>query len=157
MKALTLTQPWATLMALQMKRIETRSWSTSYRGEFVVHAAKGFPKWAKETCEQEPFKHALGEYTAKTLPLSQGLCIVNLLGCFPTTRLGFDQMAFVHGVEPDLTEIAFGDYSENRYMWLTDYVRPLPSTGPVKGALSLWTWNPQQMAEDALGNGDAHL
>jgi hypothetical protein len=26
MKALTLTQPWASLMALQAKRIETRSW-----------------------------------------------------------------------------------------------------------------------------------
>jgi len=52
MKALTLTQPWASLMALQSKTIETRSWYTAYRGELVIHAAKGFPKWAKETCEE---------------------------------------------------------------------------------------------------------
>lgn len=32
MKALTLTQPWATLVAIQAKRIETRSWGTDYRG-----------------------------------------------------------------------------------------------------------------------------
>ena len=31
-KALTLTQPWATLVAIGAKRIETRSWSTRYRG-----------------------------------------------------------------------------------------------------------------------------
>ena len=28
MKALTLTQPWATLVAIGAKRIETRSWAT---------------------------------------------------------------------------------------------------------------------------------
>lgn len=31
MKALTLTQPWATAMALELKRIETRSWRTKHR------------------------------------------------------------------------------------------------------------------------------
>lgn len=140
MKALTLTQPWATLMALQKKQIETRSWSTGYRGELVIHAAKGFPKWAKETCDDEPFKSALGEYTAETLPLSQGLCVVKLLGCFPTTASGFDKLAFVAGYKPDIAEIAFGDYSEGRYMWLTEFVRLLPLNGwaPVKGALGLW-------------------
>ena len=31
MKALTLTQPWATLVAIGAKRIETRIWRTDYR------------------------------------------------------------------------------------------------------------------------------
>jgi activating signal cointegrator 1 len=48
MKAITLTQPWATLVAIGAKRIETRSWPTNYRGPLAIHAAKGFPKWAKE-------------------------------------------------------------------------------------------------------------
>lgn len=39
MKALTLWQPWATLVALGVKTIETRSWSTSYRGPLAIHAA----------------------------------------------------------------------------------------------------------------------
>lgn len=38
MKALTLHQPWASLVALGVKRIETRSWSTSYRGALAIHA-----------------------------------------------------------------------------------------------------------------------
>ena len=32
MRALSLTQPWATAIALGIKHWETRSWSTSYRG-----------------------------------------------------------------------------------------------------------------------------
>ena len=39
MKALTLTQPWATLAAIREKRLETRGWRTSYRGPLV--------KWAQ--------------------------------------------------------------------------------------------------------------
>lgn len=40
MKALTLWQPWASLVALGVKTIETRSWSTSHRGPLAIHASK---------------------------------------------------------------------------------------------------------------------
>ena len=38
MKVLTLHQPWASLVALGVKTIETRSWSTKYRGPLAIHA-----------------------------------------------------------------------------------------------------------------------
>ena len=38
-RAITLWQPWATLIALGYKRVETRSWGTSYRGTLAIHAA----------------------------------------------------------------------------------------------------------------------
>lgn len=38
MKALTIYQPWASLIALGAKTIETRSWRTSYRGPLAIHA-----------------------------------------------------------------------------------------------------------------------
>jgi len=40
MKALTLHQPWASLIALGAKTIETRSWSTTYRGPLAIHAGR---------------------------------------------------------------------------------------------------------------------
>jgi len=43
MKALTLWQPWASLIAVGAKRIETRSWSTKYRGPLAIHAAARKP------------------------------------------------------------------------------------------------------------------
>lgn len=45
MKALTLYQPWAQLVALGVKSIETRSWSTSYRGPLAIHAALTTKPW----------------------------------------------------------------------------------------------------------------
>jgi hypothetical protein len=43
MKALTLHQPWASLIAEGVKTIETRSWSTKYRGPLAIHAAARRP------------------------------------------------------------------------------------------------------------------
>ena len=40
MKALTIRQPWASLIAAGVKTIETRSWRTSYRGPLAIHAGK---------------------------------------------------------------------------------------------------------------------
>lgn len=44
MKALSLMQPWAWLVSEGHKRIENRSWSTKYRGLFLIHASKGMTK-----------------------------------------------------------------------------------------------------------------
>jgi activating signal cointegrator 1 len=41
---LTLWQPWASLVALGVKTIETRSWSTKYRGPIAIHAAARRPR-----------------------------------------------------------------------------------------------------------------
>lgn len=39
MKALTIWQPWASLIACGAKQYETRSWPTKYRGPIAIHAA----------------------------------------------------------------------------------------------------------------------
>lgn len=39
MKAITLWQPWASLVATGAKIIETRSWGTRHRGPIAIHAA----------------------------------------------------------------------------------------------------------------------
>jgi hypothetical protein len=39
MQALSLWQPWASLIAIGAKTIETRSWGTRYRGRIAIHAA----------------------------------------------------------------------------------------------------------------------
>lgn len=40
MKAVSLWNPWAAAIAAGIKKIETRSWTTSYRGPLAIHAAK---------------------------------------------------------------------------------------------------------------------
>lgn len=41
MKALSIRQPWAWLIIHGGKDIENRTWTTSYRGPLLIHAAKG--------------------------------------------------------------------------------------------------------------------
>ena len=49
MKVLSLTEPYATLIKDGKKKVETRSWKTSYRGELYIHASS--TKIHKETKE----------------------------------------------------------------------------------------------------------
>lgn len=40
MKAISIIQPWASLIVNGVKDVENRMWSTSYRGPLLIHAGK---------------------------------------------------------------------------------------------------------------------
>lgn len=132
-KALSLTQPWATLVAIGAKRIETRSWSTNYRGPLAIHAAKGFPKWARETTYQRPFSSVMLQHDLRLvdLPLGAILATCTLADCVPTES--------IRGSLSE-NEVAFGDYSDGRWAWVLENVQVLPEPVPAKGSLGLWNW-----------------
>lgn len=50
MKILSIRQPWAWLIVNGHKDIENRTWSTRFRGEFLVHASKGMTRGEYEDC-----------------------------------------------------------------------------------------------------------
>lgn len=146
MKALSLTQPWASLLFIQWngasavkraaKCFETRSWQTAHRGTIAIHASKGFPKWAKDICSDIAFEAALssgGFKSWRELPLGQVIGLVNLVKCYPTN------VALKH---PAMTimEQNFGDYGPGRFAWLFDNPQLLPKPIPAKGSLGLWEW-----------------
>lgn len=137
MRAITLTQPWATLVALGEKTIETRSWSTSYRGPIAIHAAKGFPKDAWMLCMEEPFFEVLTKthhLWATNLPRGEVIATAYLRDCISTTS---DACKFaIERGSPH--ESAFGDYSPGRFGLLLDSVRRLTKTIPFRGMLGLW-------------------
>ncbi len=64
MKTLSLLQPWATLVVMGIKQIETRSWSTAYRGPLLIHASKG--KAGEIFAQDAPFKKYIPNF--KQLP-----------------------------------------------------------------------------------------
>ncbi|MCX6021989.1 MAG: ASCH domain-containing protein, partial [Chloroflexi bacterium] len=133
MRALTLTQPFATLIAIGAKTIETRSWRTSHRGPLAIHAAAGFPRWAKELCAQEPFAAALrmaGYTEAKALPRGAVVAVCLLDDCVAITEEN----------RPAEPEASFGDYREGRWAWQLSEVRALSEPVRARGALGLWQW-----------------
>ncbi len=64
MKTLSLLQPWATLVVMGVKQIETRSWRTDYRGPLLIHASKG--KAGEIFAQDAPFKKYIPNF--KQLP-----------------------------------------------------------------------------------------
>jgi len=127
MKALTLTQPWASLVAMDLKKVETRSWYTSYRGLIAIHAAKGFPKYAREFTDRErEFVHL-----PERLPAGAVIATARLVKVVRTEEAYYEISAM---------ERRYGDYAPGRWAWfLEDIVRVNPPFF-CKGALSLWEW-----------------
>ncbi|MFC6545752.1 ASCH domain-containing protein [Cohnella cellulosilytica] len=157
MKAITVWQPWATLIALRLKRFETRSWSTKYRGPIAIHAAKHIDR---EACEREPIKSALAEhgYTASNLPTGVVVATCILTDCLGVHRTdgerdkhpvwlrrkamhneAFRNLFWAGGKSP---EYYFGDYSDGRFVWELTEVKQLPQPIPAKGKQRLWNWEP---------------
>lgn len=145
MKALTLTQPWATLVAIGAKRIETRSWKTDYRGPLAIHAAKGWTKADRELLESNPFYVPLAEHyaglsghgsLASLLPRGEVVAIVFL---DDVRRIDMAFRAYVLS-QGQPNEIEYGDYTTGRYAWMLTGISLLPLGVPAKGALGLWEW-----------------
>jgi len=139
MKAITLTQPWASLVAFGAKKIETRSWHTSYRGELAIHAAKGWTAKDRALVEQEPFKGALRSLTVETMPLGEVVAVAEMRQCFimtdgPTEPLLLD-LSIATVPEPERT---FGGYERGRYAWMLDGARELPRSVRSRGKLGIY-------------------
>jgi activating signal cointegrator 1 len=145
MKALSLTQPWATLVVTGEKKIETRSWKPSRFGTIAIHASKGFPKRAIEICAEKYFHEALRRlnYSADNLMLGAIIGTVDVVGYLQSEIFKFEhelhrQLFEPYGIDFSEKEKAFGDYSENRYGWILKNPRRLVNPVPCKGSLSLW-------------------
>lgn len=166
MKAITLWQPWASLVGLGEKKIETRSWLTKYRGPLAIHAAATCKKSYMDLAWQEPFYSALlplhkSNPTNLTLkdvincPLMSIIAICNLVDCFeirtvrPVKRNGEMVMtAFLEAgnrlVEVSGNELVFGDYTPGRYAWILSEIKLLETPVPAKGKQRLWNWEPPE-------------
>jgi activating signal cointegrator 1 len=140
MKALTLYQPWATLIAIGAKRIETRSWSTPYRGPLAIHAGKCKDYILQHNrsfiCNQLPFEEALRKagYDLKWLSLPLGAIVA-------TCELVDVERIYANSYIPGKPEFMFGNYSIGRFMWKLEQINILPISIPAKGAMGLWEWH----------------
>jgi hypothetical protein len=137
MKALSLHQPWASLVALEQKQLETRSWQTDYRGPLLIHAAK---RWTMEQrrlvlddgSTGKAFRAALcpAYGNPDALPLGCFVALVDLVEVFPVEKVAL----FISHKER-----RFGDYSGGRFAWKLENVRRLAEPIPARGYQALWT------------------
>jgi hypothetical protein len=142
-KALTLTEPYATLVLYGWKRYETRSWQTSHRGPLAIHAASTYNgvggKRAFEAlvADLHPGLVARLEQLANPIQFELGrlIGVTWVENCVPVEEVR--DVIQASDEEFDWWEADVGNYGDGRYAWeLRDPVG-FPSI-PWKGHQGLW-------------------
>jgi hypothetical protein len=120
MKALTVRQPHAHLIAQGIKRIENRAWPTRYRGPLAIHAARNRDPPDADTLDD---LDQLGITIPATLDYGAIVAVVNLIDCVALDDL-----------PPDLAAdpFAFGPFA-----WILADAHPVAPI-PCRGKLGLW-------------------
>lgn len=155
MKALTVTEPWATLIAIGAKRIETRSWPTDYRGPVAIHASKKITSAEVDlaTDPNDPIAKALMRHgvqifwqpgvighTYQAFSATRGCVIATgrLTGCIAFTQESVGKICAVYGAH----ELDFGNLTVGRFGFVLSDITPLPNPIPARGSLGFWEWEP---------------
>lgn len=139
MKALSLWQPWATLVARGLKVNETRHWSTTHRGPLAIHAAKTLDLAGAPAV----LCHAgLGRAWWDECPLGAIVAVARLRACTPAD-LVFDDLSWA--------DQAAGNFEFGRFAWELVDVRALGEPIPTLGRQGLFNWTPPDDLADRLG------
>jgi hypothetical protein len=144
MKALSLWQPHAAAIALELKPYETRDWPTSYRGPLAIHAAKrewnDIDDWHAEASarlmarcsdliehlcpkiELEHGRRARNYLHERVLVFGAVVCVADLVDCVPTRELR-GNIPPAHEFWGDFRD---GETGKGRYAFKLENVRTLP-------------------------------
>jgi hypothetical protein len=117
-KAISLWQPWASLVAIRAKQYETRHWTTRYRGKIAIHAAKRWTREEKDLTRSPWFYEALkaAGIDAMNMPLG-GIVAVGELTAIYKSELLYPKISD--------QERAFGNYQAGRFAWRLENIQPV--------------------------------
>jgi hypothetical protein len=125
MRAISVLQPWASLLIRGVLYRQTRPAQTPYRGVLAIHAGSRFPPDARALCHREPYKSLLRRANHdgwSLLPCGVILGTAELVSC---TRV--EEFAGEADTVPDL-----GDYQPGRWVW--EFTNPVPFVVPMPAA-----------------------
>lgn len=130
--AITLWQPWASLIFSGDKRHETRSFHVPKRivGQWcAIHAAKRQPQIGDLTDSLEALvRRRFGDDWPKTLPRGAVLGLVRFAPAVPTERVTHETIA----------DFLSGDFSPGRHAWPVVERHQLAEPVPARGGQGWW-------------------
>lgn len=130
MKALTISQPFASLIASGEKWVENRIWGTEYRGPLAIHAGKG--------------KQYLSTEELKEYPTGCVIAVSNLVACECISMIrekdsSPDQRKKpIPGSRRNWSEVARHRHAEGFVCWILEDVEELEVRLPWRGAQGIW-------------------
>lgn len=159
MRAISLWEPWAQLMALEKKKDETRNGVTKVRGEVAICASKKWTMELKNLACSEPFLSALTECTEEEMKghefrAAEKIITAIPLGCVVAVGELYDsitserwmELYFPEGWEPTeekVRERKFGNYAPGRGVWRFRNMRRLAKPVPVRGGQQWFNLPPE--------------
>ena len=149
--AITLHQPWASLIALGLKTVETRSWPAPARlvgQRIAVHAGKRLVRQPGEAIERELWAR-WGEHWPVNIPTGAVVATAVLTDMARVSHIDPSSGQAVHDNSTEIGCAAgrrrtpidpWGDFSPGRWLWFLDDVEALPKPIPAIGRQSFWRW-----------------
>ena len=144
MKAITLWQPYASLIVTGAKRIETRSWNTNVRGRVAIHAAQKRDAASLELMYSDPyFQEGLKEYDKcgrgkvwiADINATFG-CVIGIVEIVDSYPIDI----FIGTKYDTPAERAFGDWTSGRWGWILKEPIMFDEPIPAKGSQGIWNW-----------------
>lgn len=122
MKAITICQPYASLIAEGRKRVENRTWPTKYRGPLAIHAGKS--------------RNWLGSWSgAMPDPMPFGAVVAT---CRLSDCLSFSVATDRPSLPARLEWVADHRHTKGPYCWVLEEVDRLDDPLPCSGSQGLW-------------------
>ena len=142
MKALTISQPYASLIASGEKWIENRTWWTSYRGPLAIHAGRG--KQYLSGAELTKF------VTGAVVAIADLVAAISLAPLRVGRRSGvLDKLGI------SVESVLSNPHAEGPVLWILRDVRKLRVPMPCQGSQGLWDWDGAPACD--LSKPDAEL
>lgn len=138
--AITLHQPWASLITAGYKQYETRDWPTSYRGSIAIHAGRK-PKGKQELREHDKVVTSFDDLLTEDCPYSSVIAIAQLTDVILMTEEFISQQS--------QTELRCGNWQVGRYAFKLENVRAIAPIS-AKGSQGLWKWNQESAGFNSL-------
>jgi len=126
MRALTVSQPFASMIADGEKWVENRKWCSFLRGPLAIHAGKGTQYLSKKELLEYP---------------SGILAVVNLVECvFLNSIRDLNHTYDLNNTGLTIGEILKHKHTEGPWCWILNEVFKLDEPIKCSGALGLWDW-----------------
>jgi len=145
MKAITIMQPFATLITIGEKHFKTVNWKTDYRGDLLIHAGKGKKYTYLE--DKEPFKSILEHYGynkitngwfPNSIPEGRIIAKVTLIDCVQITKQTDFSVTLEDGTKIKDNEFIFDSYTVGKYILKLANIKKLDCGVWWNGRQKLW-------------------
>lgn len=152
MKAISIWEPYASLIADRLKRFETRSWATRYRGPLLICSAKHRIYDVQRAVVMSTVWKYGSEYDYLSLPFGQALCVVDLEDCMKGLA-AMNHMRENYGWDVAEKEFRLGNFLPGRFGFLCANVRRFKEPWPIIGRQRLFNVPDELINEHELEDG----